>query len=428
MELAELLSYATKQDELDKLKEFRDEFHIPLHEGKQVIYFTGNSLGLQPKGTENAILTELKDWATHGVEGHFRATHPWFSYHEWFAGPAARLVGALPEEVVVMNQLTSNLHFLLVSFYRPDKKRHKIITEAKAFPSDRYAIESHITFHGFDPATSLIEVSPRAGEHIIREDDVFDAISQHADSLALVFIGGVNYYSGQVFPMAEISAHAHEAGAICGFDLAHAAGNIQLKLHDWDVDFAAWCSYKYLNSGPGGVAGAFVHKKHAFSSHLPRFAGWWGHDKKRRFLMEPEFVPIPGAEGWQVSNAPVLSMAAHKAALEIFDRAGMEALSSKGLALSGFLLQLLDQINREFGEALEVITPKEDSRRGCQVSMLVKKSGRNLFDKLTERGVVADWREPDVIRVAPVPLYNSFGDVFSFYRILREILSESGKA
>lgn len=416
-------AFALQEDLIDELKEFRDKFIFPQHDNKPVIYFTGNSLGLQPRSTRDAVLAELEDWGTHGVEGHFRAAHPWFSYHEWFQQPASNLVGALPGEVVVMNQLTSNLHFLMVSFYRPSQTRYKILTEAKAFPSDRYAVVSQISFHGFDPKDALVEIAPRKGMHTIDEDDIREAISLHGDSIAMVFIGGVNYYSGQVFNMASITSWAHQVGAIAGFDLAHAAGNIELHLHDWQVDFAAWCSYKYLNSGPGGVAGAFVHQKHAHAFQLPRFAGWWGHDKDRRFLMEPDFVPIAGAEGWQVSNAPVLSMAAHKASLEIFGQAGMHKLSKKGKKLSGFLMHLLDVLNEKHGAPFEIITPREEHRRGCQVSILVKENGRQVFEKLTAKGIIADWREPDVIRVAPVPLYNSFADVYAFYEALDAILS-----
>jgi kynureninase len=416
--------FALREDLIDELKEFQDKFIFPQHDKKPVIYFTGNSLGLQPRSTRDAVLAELEDWGKYGVEGHFMASSPWFSYHEWFHQPAAKLVGALPGEVVVMNQLTSNLHFLMVSFYRPSPNRYKILTEAKAFPSDRYAVVSQIKFHGFDPKDALIEIAPREGKHTIDEEDINEAIALHGESLAMVFIGGVNYYSGQVFNMASITSWAHQVGAIAGFDLAHAAGNIELHLHDWQVDFAAWCSYIYLNSGPGGVAGAFVHQKHAHASHLPRFAGWWGHDKDRRFLMEPDFVPIGGAEGWQVSNAPVLSMAAHKASLEIFEQAGMQKLSKKGKKLSGYLMRLLDVLNEKHGMPFEIITPREEHRRGCQVSILVKKNGRQVFEKLTARGIIADWREPDVIRVAPVPLYNSFGDVYAFYEALDAILSD----
>jgi kynureninase len=417
------LDFARKLDSEDPLKEFRNRFHIPQHEGKDCIYLTGNSLGLQPKNTRDYVLRELDEWARHGVEGHFLAQNPWFSYHEIFTKQLAHIVGALPEEVVAMNQLTVNLHVLLTTFYRPTKERYKIICEARAFPSDQYALESQVTLHGFDPKDAIIEVPSREGEYNIRTEDILSTIQEAGESVALVLFGGVNYYSGQVFDMKAITEAAHAVGAYAGFDLAHAAGNILLSLHDWDTDFACWCSYKYLNSGPGGVAGAYIHRKHASNTSLPRLAGWWGYEKESRFQMKSGFRPIPTAEGWQLSNAPVLSMAAHKAALDVFEDVGMGALHRKSKRLTGYLFFLLDGINsQQHKKIIEVITPRNDGEHGCQVSMLMLEKGREVFQALTGRGVVADWREPNVIRVAPVPLYNSFEDVWQFGNIIRSIL------
>ncbi|HEU4717739.1 MAG TPA: kynureninase [Bacteroidia bacterium] len=415
------IQYARQMDAADPLKKFRERFHFPQFNGEDVLYFTGNSLGLQPKTAREYILQELDDWAKLGVEGHFHGKRPWFSYHEFLTEKTARLVGAKDIEVVVMNQLTVNVHLLMVSFYRPRGLRYKIITEQKAFPSDQYAVASQVKFHGYDPEEAIIEVAPREGEHTIRTEDVLAAIGAHRDELALVFIGGVNYYSGQVFDMETISAAAHKAGAYAGFDLAHAAGNLKLELHKWNVDFACWCSYKYLNSGPGSVAGAFVHEKHA-DENLVRFAGWWGHDKNTRFRMEKEFIPIPGAEGWQLSNAPVFSMAAHLASLEIFDEAGMDALVEKSKKLSGFLEFVIDEISADNENCLEIITPRDWKQRGCQLSVIAHGYGRDLFNSLMHNGVIPDWREPNVIRLAPVPLYNSFEDVFKFGERLREAM------
>lgn len=409
--------FARQADADDPLNAFRKQFLFPQHNGRDVIYFTGNSLGLQPITTRNAILQELDDWAKLGVEGHFEAKNPWFSYHELLTDHTALLVGAKPIEVVVMNQLSSNLHFLMASFYRPNKQRYKIICEQKAFPSDQYALESQVRWHGYDPKDAIIEVTPRNGEHTIRTEDILSTIDQAGNSLALLMIGGVNYYSGQLFDIQTITAAAQRVGAYAGWDLAHAAGNVKLNLHDWNVDFAAWCSYKYLNSGPGSVAGAFVHERHA-NSNLPRLAGWWGHDKTNRFKMEKGFVPIPGAEGWQLSNAPVLSMAAHKAALEIFAEAGMDKLCTKSEQLTGYLEFILDTISSAHNNCLEIITPRDKSMRGCQLSVVAKGHGRSLFDQLTQQGIIADWREPNVIRMAPVPLYNSFEDVWNFGQAL----------
>jgi kynureninase len=417
--------YAQQLDEKDILKEFRSEFYIPQHEGKDCIYLVGNSLGLQPRSAAAYVQQELDDWAKLGVEGHFNAKNPWKPYHEIFTKQVASIVGALPEEVVVMNQLTVNLHLLMVSFYRPTKKRFKIICEAKAFPSDQYAFESQAKYHGFDPAEAVIEVSPRHGEHTLRTTDILEVIKQHGDSVALVMFGGVNYYTGQLFDIPAITNAAHSVGAYAGFDLAHAAGNVKLELHDWNVDLACWCSYKYLNSGPGGVSGVFINKKHATDTSIPRFAGWWGNAKETRFKMLKGFDAIPSAEGWQLSNAPVLSMSVHKASLDIFERAGMERLIAKGKLLSSYLYFVLTSINKEKGATvLNIITPEEETQRGQQVSILMEEKGREVFDELTKKGVVADWREPNVIRVAAVPLYNTFADVWKFGNIIRSIVAK----
>jgi len=410
------LEFAQHLDAQDPLKHFREKFHIPHVKGKEMIYFTGNSLGLQPRCTKEYVNQELDDWAEMGVEGHFNARNPWMPYHEIFPAQLSKIVGCLPEEVVVMNQLTVNIHLLMVTFYRPTKQRFRIICEARAFPSDQYAMESQVRIHGFDPNDAIIEVWPREGEHTIRTEDIISTIRKYGDETALVFFGGVNYYTGQVFNMKAITDAAHEVGAYAGFDLAHAIGNIKLQLHDWNVDFACWCSYKYLNSGPGGVAGAYIHERHATDQNLPRFAGWWGYTKITRFKMEKGFQAIPTAEGWQLSNAPVLSMAAHKAALDIFDEAGMDALQQKSRLLTDYLFFILDD-----HKVIEPITPRAYEERGCQVSMLTLERGREIFSKLVAQGVVADWREPDVIRVAPVPLYNTFDEIFRFGNIIREV-------
>ena len=417
------LAFAKQLDNADVLKEFRNKFYIPIINGKESIYFTGNSLGLQPRTTQDYVVDELEDWASFGVEGHFHARQPWFSYHEIFPALLTKIVGAMPDEIVVMNQLTVNLHLLLASFYSPTKERYKIICEAKAFPSDQYALESQVKFHGLDPATTIIEVSPRDGEHCIRTEDILATIKQNANATALVIFGGVNYYTGQVFEMEKITLAAHDAGAYCGFDLAHAAGNVELHLHDWDVDFACWCSYKYMNSGPGGVAGAYINQKHFTNASLPRLAGWWGYEKATRFNMEKGFKPIATAEGWQLSNAPVLSMAAHKASLDIFEEAGMDNLIAKGKQLSDYLLFILDEINSGLKEKMiELITPRNEKEKGCQVSMLMLQKGKEVFEALKQNGVLADWREPNVIRVAPVPLYNSFEDVYRFGEVMKRTL------
>jgi len=422
MKYENTIAYAKQQDANDPLKNYRDKFYFPMMHGRETVYFTGNSLGLQPKATQDYILNELEDWATFGVEGHFHARNPWMPYHEQFAVPLSKIVGAKPEEVVAMNQLTVNLHLLLVSFYRPTKTRYKILCEAKAFPSDQYALESQVRFHGLDPEDAIIEIFPREGEVCIRHEDVLAAIEKNKDSIATILIGGVNYYNGQVFDMEGITEAGHKAGALVGFDLAHAAGNIKLELHDWDVDFACWCSYKYMNSGPGGVSGVFINERHLNKPELIRFAGWWGHDKDSRFKMEKGFVPMSTAEAWQMSNAPVLSMAAHKASIDIFDEVGMDALVAKAEKLTGYLEFIVDDINTALDKKLEIITPRDKKQRGCQLSIVAHGRGKELFNKLTEAGIISDWREPNVIRCAPVPLYNSFEDVYRFGEILKGAL------
>ncbi|MBK8774032.1 MAG: kynureninase [Chitinophagaceae bacterium] len=413
-------AYAQYLDSQDSLKSFREKFYIPLMHGRDAIYFTGNSLGLQPKSTQEYVLNELEDWANFAVEGHFHARNPWMPYHELFTAPLCKLAGALPHEVVAMNQLTVNLHLLMVSFYRPTKQRYKIICEAKAFPSDQYAMESQVNFHGYKYEDAVIEVEPKEGEHSIRTEDILAAIDKNKNSIALVLFSGVNYYTGQLFDMPAITTAAHNAGAYAGFDLAHAAGNVPLHLHDWDVDFACWCSYKYLNSGPGGVSGVFIHERHSSDTSLQRFAGWWGHDKENRFLMEQGFLPIPSAEGWQLSNAPVLSMAAHKAALDVFEEAGWENVFAKNKMLNQYLWHVLDEVNHSFGEKVfDIITPLNEQEHGCQISLLITKDGKKVFEALKKNSVIADWREPNVIRIAPVALYNSFEDVWQFGNILR---------
>ena len=422
MKYENTIEYAKQQDTNDPLKNYREKFYFPMMHGRETVYFTGNSLGLQPKATQDYVLNELEDWAVYGVEGHFHARNPWMPYHEQFAIPLSKIVGAKPEEVVVMNQLTVNLHLLLVSFYRPTKTRYKILCEAIAFPSDQYALESQVKFHGLDPEDAIIEVFPREGEVCIRHEDVLAAIEKNKDSIATILIGGVNYYNGQVFDMKGITEAGHKAGALVGFDLAHAAGNIKLELHDWDVDFACWCSYKYMNSGPGGVSGVFINERHLNKPEIIRFAGWWGHDKDSRFKMEKGFIPMSTAEAWQMSNAPVLSMAAHKASIDIFDEVGMDALVSKAEKLTGYLEFIVDDINTSLDKKLEIITPRDKKQRGCQLSIVAHGRGKELFNKLSEAGIISDWREPNVIRCAPVPLYNSFEDVYRFGEILKGAL------
>ena len=414
-------AYALAQDAVDSLRHYRSLFHLPKgKKGGEVIYFCGNSLGLQPRTVEEALLRELKHWREEAVEGHFRGEMPWMYYHKFLQPQSARLTGAKPEEVVVMNTLTTNLHLMMVSFYRPEGRRRKILVEGGAFPSDQYAVESQLRFHGIDPEEGMVELLPREGEHCLRTEDILRRIEELGEELALVLLGGVNYYTGQFFDLEAITRAAHAQGAVAGFDLAHAVGNVPLRLHDWDVDFAVWCSYKYLNAGPGGPSGVFVHERHGDRPDLPRFAGWWGYEEESRFLMRKGFKPMRGAAGWQLSNAQILSFAAHKAGLDIFDEAGMDALRQKSLRLTGYLEFLLNRLNEQ-SRRFEIITPARPEERGCQLSLLALEQGRALYDYLTENDVVCDWREPNVIRVAPVPLYNSFEDVWRFVDVLASI-------
>ncbi|WP_223786684.1 kynureninase [Marinicella meishanensis] len=424
MDFEDHLGFAQQLDQRDPLAHMRDEFHIPTIKGtdQAEIYLCGNSLGLQPKRTASYLQDELHKWQTLGVKGHFDCEYPWMPYHEFLTAESAKLVGAKPAEVVCMNSLTANLHFLMVSFYQPTAKRHKIMIEDHAFPSDHYAVESQIKFHGHDPAASLVLLKPRAGEETLRLDDILAAIDEHADELALIMLPGVQYYTGQVFDMQAIADAAQHHHITVGFDLAHAAGNIPMQLHDWGVDFAAWCTYKYLNSGPGSVAGCFVHEKHHDNPDLPRFAGWWGHDKATRFKMENHFVPIQSAEGWQLSNPPILSLAAIRASLDTFKQAGgIDALRDKSKQLTAYMRFLLQQ---RLPEQVQIITP-DDPLSGCQLSLTItteQHSGQAIFAAIEAAGVTGDWREPNVIRVAPVPLYNRFTDCHRFVEILEAAL------
>jgi len=419
------LAFAKALDRVDPLKPFRTLFHIPKIGRKQSLYFTGNSLGLQPKSTKRFITEELNDWARLGVEGHFHAKRPWYHFHKFSKKALAHLVGAKPSEVVAMNQLTVNLHLMMVSFYRPSGKRFKIITEAGAFSSDQYAFESQVNLRSvveqvFRCEEAIVELQPRPGEFYLRTEDILRAIEEHRDQLALVIFGAVQYYSGQFFTIKAITDAGHQAGAMVGFDLAHAIGNVPLNLHPDGVDFAVWCSYKYLNSGPGGVAGAFVHERHGNNFDLPRLAGWWGHDEKNRFQMKKGFQPMPGVDGWQLSNFPVISGAAQLASLEIFEQAGMKSLHKKSALLTGYLEFLLNEMR---SDQFHIITPSNPGERGCQLSILMKQNGKRVFNTLTKSGVVADWREPDVIRVAPVPLYNTFEEVYRFAETFKDALA-----
>ncbi len=416
-------AFAKELDQKDTLSRYKNEFIFPKVNNKDVIYFTGNSLGLQPKLTKSYVDEVMNDWANLAVEGHFYANKPWWDYHERFANPLSKIVGALPSEVTVMNTLTVNLHLLMVSFYRPTAKRYKILCEAKAFPSDQYMIQSQVQFHGFHPNDAIVEIQRRDGEHNIRLEDVLSKIEEVGDALALVLIGGVNYYTGQVFDMKTITKAGHKAGAFVGWDLAHAAGNVKLDLHEWDVDFAAWCSYKYMNSGPGNASGCFIHEKHHNNKDLHRFAGWWGHNKERRFKMEPVFDPVQGADGWQISNLPILSLAPYLASVALFDEIGMDALIEKRNLITAYLEFVLYEISKEVGGSFEIITPKNQEERACQLSVYLHGEGRSLFEYLMKNGVITDWREPNVIRLAPVPLYCSFEDMYEFGQILKAGIS-----
>lgn len=412
------LEFAKKQDRSDTLFSFRERFLFPQHDGEDVHYFCGNSLGLQPRSVGYLMQKELEDWAKYGVEGHFNAHNPWFSYHHLFSERLAKLVGAKKEEVVAMNSLTVNLHLLLLSFYMAGEGRYKIIMEAGAFPSDQYAVETQVRMYGYDPEDAIIEIKPKAGAHIIEEEDILIAIEKAGKSLALVMLGGVNYYTGQYFDLKRITQATHNAGAYAGYDLAHAIGNIPMKLHDWDVDFACWCTYKYLNSGPGAVGGIYVHERHGDNPDVFRLGGWWGNSEKTRFKMQKGFVPQKGAASWQMSNAPVFNMVALNASLDIFEKAGIQNLREKSEQLTGYLEFLLRQIKHL---SFEIITPQDVARRGCQLSLLFAKRGKEVFDTLTSNGIIADWREPNVIRIAPVPLYNTFEDCYRFYEALTQI-------
>ena len=413
--------FAAAMDANDPLAQFRGRFHIPKTKtGADCVYLCGHSLGLQPKTASAYLEQELRDWAQLGVEGHIQASHPWMLYHRMLTQQTATLVGAEPAEVVVMNSLTVNLHLMMASFYRPTSTRHKVLVERGAFPSDQYAIESQIQFHGFDTSSSLLEFTPREGESWMRDEDIEGLIEREGDSIALIFVGGVNYVTGQAFDMAGITKAAQRRGCVVGFDLAHAAGNIPLQLHDWRPDFAVWCNYKYLNGGPGCVGGCFVHERHARAWELPRFAGWWGHDEKTRFQMGPDFHPMVGAEGWQVSNPPILALAALRASLEIFSEADIERLRAKSVSLTEYMQFLLDQ---QSSPKFSIITPREKERRGAQLSIRLSAFGRTVCDQLAAAGVIGDWREPDIFRVAAVPLYNSYQDVYDFVQRFTAALS-----
>lgn len=423
MKFDNTLAFAQQLDQQDKLKAFREQFIIPETAGKKQLYFLGNSLGLQPRRTEKYLREVLDQWSAYGVEGFFMGSKPWLNYHDELRSTAAAIVGALPLEVVLMNQLTVNLHLMMASFYRPVGRRIKIICEAKAFPSDQYMFETHVKHHGFDPDQTLIEVHPREGEHLIRTEDILRTIELNKDELALVFWGGLNYYTGQVFDMKTITDAAHQAGAKVGFDLAHAAGNIELHLHNWNVDFACWCTYKYLNSGPGAIGGVYIHERYHNDASIPRLAGWWGYEKETRFKMEKGFRPIQSAEGWQLSTPSLLLYASHKASLDIFEEAGLERLHEKRKLLNAYLWYILDEVNGTSPEKnIEFITPRGEEEHGCQVSMLMLKNGRAIYESLMREGVVVDWREPNVIRLAPVPLYNTFEEVWYFGRALEKCI------
>lgn len=408
-------SHALAQDAADPLRVLRDEFLIPRHGDREQAYFCGNSLGLQPKGARAVVEEVLDKWAMQAVEGHFLDPAPWMPYHALVRDGLAGVVGAQPTEVVAMNSLTANLHLMLVSFYRPTRERPAILMEAGAFPSDRYALESQVRFHGFDPATDLIEVQPDGDDGTISMAAIERAIAEHGPRIATIVWPGVQYRTGQAFDFAEIARLGHAAGAIVGFDLAHAVGNLPLQLHDSGADFAVWCHYKYMNAGPGAVAGCFVHERHARTDR-PRFAGWWGHDQSSRFRMGAQFVPTPGADGWQLSNPPILGLAPLRASLELFGRAGMDALRAKSLRLTGYLETL---IRTQLADVLQIATPADPLQRGCQLSLRVaggRERGRSLFEFLATHGVIGDWREPDVIRISPTPLYNTHADVLRFAR------------
>ena len=412
--------FAIKMDQNDELKSYRDSFHFPVDSnGNKILYFTGNSLGLQPKTTKEAVKQELDDWANFAVEGHFKAKNPWMPYHELLTNDMAEIVGAKPEEVVIMNSLTANLHFLMISFYNPTKKRSKILIESDAFPSDRFAVKSQLKLHSFDPKNDLIEWSPRSNENLLRIEDLQEIIKKNGDEIALILVGGVNYYTGQLLDLKKIAKIGHSKGCKVGIDLAHGVGNVNLKLHESGIDFAAWCTYKYLNSGPGSLGGIFVHNKHKKNKSLKRLTGWWGQNKSKRFKMREELDISNGAEGWQLSNPAILSMAAIKASLELFRKVGMNKLRMKSINLTGYLEYLILQMNNI---NIDIITPKDPNQRGCQLSIKLNNSNKSLHENLRLNNVITDWRDPNVIRCAPVPFYNSYQDVYNFVKILRKLL------
>ncbi len=412
--------FAQELDQQDTLRSYRDQFIFPKVNGEQVIYFTGNSLGLQPKNAKKYVDEVMNDWAELAVEGHFYAEKPWWDYHERLAKPLSKIVGAKPSEITVMNTLTVNLHLLMVSFYRPKGKRYKIICEEKAFPSDQYMLQSQARFHGYDPNDAIVEIKKREGEHNFRIEDILATIHEVGEECALVLIGGVNYYTGQVFDMKTITKAGHDVGAFVGWDLAHGAGNIKLELHEWDVDFASWCSYKYMNSGPGNASGCYVHERFHNRKDIPRFEGWWGTSRETRFLMKPEFEPMPNADAWQLSNAPILAIAPYLASLELFDEVGMDALIKKRNLIVSYLEFILKEIDAEVESTFEIITPSDPEERGTQLSVFLHGEGRKLFEYLMKNGVITDWREPNVIRLAPAPFYCSFEDMYQFGQILKQ--------
>jgi len=408
-------AFAEKMDDKDPLKKFRKQFYFPQHKGRKAIYFCGNSLGLQPKNTAKAIRQELKDWKNKAIGGYYNAKNPWLFYHENFKGTLSKMMGCRRDEVTVMNALTVNLHLLLLSFYKPAGNRYKIIMEAGAFPSDQYAAETQVKFYGYDPANAIIEITPRKGEKTLRTEDIVRVIASHSEDLCLVLLGGINYYTGQLYDIATITAAAHNAGAMAGYDLAHVAGNVPMELHKWEADFAVWCSYKYLNAGPGAVSGIYIHAKHAVNKQYSRLGGWWGNAESTRFQMKKGFVPKAGADGWQLSTAQVFNMVALKASLQLFEKAGMKNIRKKSLLLTGYLEFLLHQLsNIQF----DVITPSDPQQRGAQLSLFFKKNGKAIHQALTSKGIIVDYREPGVIRVAPAPLFNTFKEVYKFYELL----------
>lgn len=423
MEFKNTIDFALELDANDELKKYKNEFVFPQKNSRDVIYFTGNSLGLQSKRAIQYVNEVMQDWGDLGVDGHFEGNKPWWDYHERFNQPLSKIVGAKESEVTVMNTLTVNLHIMLASFYRPTTKRYKILCEEKSFPSDQYLVQTQAQLHGFHPKDVIVEVRRREGEHNFRTEDILQKIEEIGDELALVLIGGVNYYTGQLFDIKAITAQAHQFGAYVGWDLAHAVGNVELDLHQWQVDFACWCSYKYMNAGPGSASGCFIHEKHHLNKDLVRLGGWWGHNKERRFLMEPKFDPIQSAHGWQISNPSILSLAPYLASVELFDEVGMDKLSAKSILLTNYLMYIIKEVVSEVGGLFEVITPLDEKQRGCQISILLHGKGRDVFNQLTENGVIIDWREPNVIRLAPVPFYTSFEDIFNFGQLFKNAVS-----